>query len=56
MDWLGGGRTRCMYSNYYKTTLVNVSKNDSIIRLNVRYEWLIYVIQETRVYVILDIN
>lgn len=32
---------------------MNVSKNDSIIRL-LRYEWFIYVMEETHVYVILD--
>ena len=40
----------------YKPTLVDVSKSDSRIRLNLRYEQLVYVMEETHVYVILDID
>jgi hypothetical protein len=33
-----GVRTRCMESNRYKTIFVDVFKNDSRLRINLRYE------------------
>lgn len=40
MGWVDeGDRIRYMESNGYKPTLVDVSKNDSRIRLTLRYEY-----------------
>lgn len=52
----GGGRIRYMESNGYKPTLVYPLRNNSRIQLNLRYEQLVYVMEETHVYGILDID
>lgn len=48
------GQTRYMFCNGYKPTLVDAPKNDSRVRLNRRCK--VYVMEETHVYVILDID